>query len=79
MKADPREFEYHEKKEGADEDDKDEQYTEKDCLKFKLHVRCTKKDPSAPMIVNNTVDEEKFYNNSNVYTSHMQWLPMGSQ
>ena len=54
-------------------------YTENDCLKFKLHVRCTKKDPNVPMIINNTIDEDKFYNNANVYASHLKWEPMGDQ
>ena len=31
------------------------------------------------MIVNNTVDEDKFYNNANVYSSHLKWVPMGDQ
>jgi len=28
------------------------------------------------MIINNTVDEEKLYNNSNVYASHLKWVPL---
>jgi DNA-directed RNA polymerase I and III subunit RPAC1 len=31
------------------------------------------------MILNNTVDEEKYYENSNVYSSHLQWVPIGNQ
>lgn len=42
-------------------------------------MKCTKKDPSVPMIINNTVDEDKYYNNANVYASHMQWIPFGNQ
>jgi DNA-directed RNA polymerase I and III subunit RPAC1 len=42
-------------------------------------VRCTKKDKDAPQMVNNTVDEEKFYNNPNVYASHLEWIPIGDQ
>ncbi len=42
-------------------------------------MRCTKKDPRAPMIINNTVDEDKFYNNANVYSSQLKWIPIGSQ
>ena len=82
IKADPREFEYHpqptqaEIEEGVDPTLK---YTENDCIKFKLHVRCTKKDPSVPMIINNTADEDKYYNNANVYASHLQWVPLGNQ
>lgn len=67
-------FELHEKKEGEEED----VYTEDDCIKFKLHVKCTKKDPSAPLIINNTHDEEKLYNNSNVLSGHLKWVPVGN-
>ncbi len=70
IKADPRLFNFHKRQEQGDEPvDPTTLYTEEDCIKFKLHVRCTKKDPSAPMIVNNTVDEDKHYNNANVYAS----------
>jgi hypothetical protein len=31
------------------------------------------------MIVNNTVDEDKFYNNANVYASELKWIPLGDQ
>jgi DNA-directed RNA polymerase I and III subunit RPAC1 len=79
IKADPRLFDYHERKgvEGEEHVDPTLKYTADDCIKFKLHVRCTKKDPNAPMIINNTVDEDKFYNNANVYASHLKWEPMG--
>ena len=68
INADAREFEYHEK---------GKEHTENDCLKFRLHKICTKKDPSAPMVLNNTHDEEKLYNNSNVYSGDLEWVPMG--
>ena len=71
IKADAQEFEYHE--EGQD-------FTEHDSLHFKLHKICTKKDPNAPLILNNTVhDEEKLYNNSNVYSGDLEWIPKGDQ
>ncbi|TNV77714.1 hypothetical protein FGO68_gene13265 [Halteria grandinella] len=82
IKADPREFEEHtaltqaEVEEGVDDTTR---YTGDDCLKFKLHVRCTKKDPNAPMVINNTFDEERLYNNPNVYASHLTWEPLGNQ
>ena len=82
IKADPRLFEFHKRVEQTDSGepiDPTTRYTEDDCIKFKLHVRCTKKDPSAPMIVNNTVDEDKFYNNANVYASQLKWIPLGNQ
>lgn len=81
IKADPREFEFHpqlsqlEVEEGVDATTR---YTETDCIKFKLHVRCTKKDPKAPMVINNTVDEERLYNNANVYASQLVWEPIGN-
>ena len=80
IKADPRLF-YYAAELPADESTVDPtlRYTENDCLKFKLHVRCTKKDPNVPMIINNTIDEDKFYNNANVYASHLKWEPMGDQ
>lgn len=31
------------------------------------------------MIINNTVDEDKFYNNANVYASQLKWIPLGNQ
>ena len=74
IKADPRLFEFHEKSQEAED-----QHSEHDSIVFKLHVRCTKKDPRAPMIINNTVDEEKHYNNANVYSGQLQWKPVGNQ
>jgi len=70
IKADAREFEYH---------TAGKEYTEEDSLKFRLHKICTKKDPSAPMVLNNTHDEEKLYNNSNVYSGDLEWIPQGDQ
>ena len=75
INADPRLFEFHETK----NEDEEPTYTENDCIKFKLHVKCTKKDQNAPMIINNTHDEDKLYNNSNVYSSHLEWIPIGNQ
>jgi DNA-directed RNA polymerases I and III subunit RPAC1 len=31
------------------------------------------------MIINNTVDEDKYYNNANVYSGHLKWVPIGNQ
>ena len=70
LKADGRDFEYH--KEGIE-------YTPKDSIKFKLHKICTKKDPSAPVVLNNTEDEEKLYNNANVYSGDLEFVPQGDQ
>lgn len=70
IKADGRQFEYH----TAGQD-----YNENDSLKFKLHKICTKKDPSAPMVLNNTHDEDVLYNNANVYSGDLEWIPEGDQ
>lgn len=77
IKADPRLFSFHEKNQNLGEDE-EEQYTEEDSLRFKLHVKCTKKDPNAPMIINNTHDENKFYNNPNVFSGQLKWVPVGN-
>lgn len=70
IKAHANDFEYH--KQGSE-------YSENDSLKFRLHKICTKKDPSAPMVLNNTHDEEILYNNSNVLSGDLEWIPMGDQ
>jgi DNA-directed RNA polymerases I and III subunit RPAC1 len=70
IKADGRQFEYHTA--GRD-------YNEHDSLKFRLHKICTKKDPSAPMVLNNTHDEDALYNNANVYSGDLEWIPQGDQ
>jgi len=31
------------------------------------------------MIINNTVDEDKNYNNANVYSGELKWVPVGNQ
>jgi len=49
IKVDPSQFAYHEQ---------GKEYSEGDSLKFRLHKICTKKDPSAPMVLNNTHQEE---------------------
>jgi hypothetical protein len=55
-----------------------EEYSENDCIKFMLHVQCTKKDPNVPMIINNTVDEDKYYNHANVLSGDLKWMPQGN-
>lgn len=70
IKADAQDFEYHQA---------EKEYTEFDSLRFKLHKICTKKDPSAPMVLDNTHDEEKLYNNANIYSGDLEWIPEGDQ
>ena len=76
IKADPRLFKYHEKKE-VDDGSGENQYNDEDSIKFKLHIRCTKKDSNAPSIINESHDEGKLYNNSNVLSGDLQWEPIG--
>jgi len=70
INADARQFEYH---------SADGEYNQTDSLKFKLHKVCTKKDPSAPTVLNNTHDEDILYNNANVYSGDLVWIPQGDQ
>lgn len=70
VKADAEDFEYH-------IDGKD--HTEFDSLKFKLHKICTMKEPNAPMVLSNPADDEKYYNNCNVYSGDLEWIPQGDQ
>lgn len=68
--ADPRIFEL--RQEGKP-------FTAENSLKFRLHVACSKKVPGQPVVLNNTEDEEKFYNNPNVYSGDLIWIPIGDQ
>lgn len=70
IKADANDFDYH---------IQGKEHTEFDSLHFKLHKVCTKKDPSAPMVLDNTHDEDKLYNNANVYSGDLEWVPIGDQ
>ena len=54
-------------------------YDETNSLRFNLNVKCTKKVPGTPVVLNNTEDEEKFYNNPNVYSGDLKWVPIGHQ
>ena len=59
----------------------DKPYDENNSLRFKLHVICTKKDPKmpTPININDVSEEEKIFNNSNVYSSDLKWIPIGDQ
>ncbi|GLH03755.1 hypothetical protein R5R35_014131 [Gryllus longicercus] len=66
LKADARQFEYRQPD--------DENGTDVDTLKYKLKVKCSwnkNASPSAPL------SEQQV--NTNVYSSQIKWLPMGSQ
>ena len=72
LAVDPRLFEY---KTSAKKP-----YDETNSLRFKLHKICTKKDPSAKNIqIKSIHDEEKHYNNANVYSGDLEWIPIGNQ
>lgn len=70
INVDPDMLEY--RKEG-------EEQNERNTIKFNLHVKCTKKNPSLPMALNDTANEEKLYNHANVYSSDLKWEPIGNQ
>ena len=68
--VDPRLFE---------DKDPNKPYDSRNSLRFKLHAQCTKKVKSAPVILNNTRDEEEFFNHPNVYSGDLEWIPIGDQ
>lgn len=68
IKVDARQFEYH---------TAGQEYTPNDSLKFKLHKVCTKKDPKAPTVLNNTHDEDELYYNAKVMSGDLVWVPEG--
>lgn len=68
--VDPRLFEFKESEKPHDD---------RNSLRFKLHVKCTKKDPRqpTPLNINNVEEEEKVFNHSNVYSGDLEWVPIG--
>jgi DNA-directed RNA polymerase I and III subunit RPAC1 len=75
LNVDAREFEYAPEDAGHDL----EKYDETNSLRFKLHRKCTKKQPNAPMILNHTHDENELYNNANILSGDLEWVPIGNQ
>jgi DNA-directed RNA polymerases I and III subunit RPAC1 len=72
IKVDPRKFDYKNK----------EDHDESNCVKFKLHVKCTRKNTPEAKDRNNDIspeDDEKLFNHASVYTSDMKWEPIGKQ
>jgi DNA-directed RNA polymerases I and III subunit RPAC1 len=57
----------------------EKEYDETNCLRFKLHVVCSKKDPEipTPLNINDVEQEEKIFNNSNVFSGQLEWVPIG--
>jgi hypothetical protein len=41
-------------------------------------MKCTKKYKDAPMIINSSHDENELYNNANVYSGDLEWVPKGN-
>lgn len=64
IKADARLFEMH--KPQTD-------HSPNDSLHFRLHKKCTKKTADAPMILNETHNDEELYHNANVYSGDLVW------
>ncbi|XP_037941840.1 DNA-directed RNA polymerases I and III subunit RPAC1-like, partial [Teleopsis dalmanni] len=67
LKANPYLFQYKDK-------DSDDLGTELDTLEFELKVKCTRKKD-----VKNTQNPDIAYENSNVFSGQMKWLPRGKQ
>ena len=59
----------------------DKHYDEKNSLRFKLDVKCTKKNPDekVPMMLKDVKEEEKYLNHPNVYSRDLEWIPIGDQ
>lgn len=73
IKVDPKLFQ---------EKQKSQEYNENNCVRFNLHVKCTRKNtPEAQNRDNDILPEndEKLYNHASVYSSDMKWVPMGKQ
>jgi len=56
-----------------------EEHTEHNCIKFNLHIQCTKKLNTEQMVLNDTANEESLYHHANVYSSDLIWEPLGNQ
>lgn len=72
IKVDPRQFVYKNK----------DDHNENNCVKFNLHVKCTRKNTPEAKNRNNDIcpeDDEKLFNHASVYTSDMKWEPIGKQ
>lgn len=67
LKADPRLFEYK-------ESDATDDGNENDTLEYKLKVKCTKRRDAK-----DTAQFENLYENHNVYSGQIKWVPKGKQ
>lgn len=67
LKADPRLFEYK-------ENDSTDEGNENDTLEYKLKVKCSKRRDAK-----DTAQFENLYENHNVYSGQIKWVPKGKQ
>ncbi|RWS17550.1 DNA-directed RNA polymerases I and III subunit RPAC1-like protein [Dinothrombium tinctorium] len=67
INVDPRYFEY--RQEG------DEEGTPQDTIVFELKLKCTKNPNPEP----DACTPESLYNNRNIYSKHLKWVPIGNQ
>ena len=72
LAVDPRLFEMKEA---------NKHYDDKNSLRFKLDVKCTKKNPDekVPMMLKDVKEEEKYLDHPNVYSGDLEWIPIGDQ
>lgn len=72
LAVDPRLFEMK---------DPNKHYDDKNSLRFKLHVECTKKNSleKVPMMLSDVNEEEKYFHHPNVYSGDLEWIPIGDQ
>lgn len=67
LKADPRLFEYK-------TDDGNDEGTDQDTLEYKLKIKCTRRKDAK-----DTALCDGLYENQNVYSNHIKWIPKGKQ
>jgi len=46
-------------------------------IRFRVHAMCTKKEAGLAPLNNTEADEEALYNNANVYSGDLKFLPIG--
>ena len=70
LAVDPRLFEMK---------DPNKHYDDKNSLRFKLHVECTKKNhlEKVPMMLSDVNEEDKYFHHPNVYSGDLEWIPIG--
>jgi DNA-directed RNA polymerase I and III subunit RPAC1 len=69
INVDARLFEYH---------NPSKEHVQNDSLNFRLQKKCYAKTDKN-QVLNNTHDEDKLYENANVYSGDLEWIPIGDQ